>query len=197
VFAAEGYRKATIEQICRRAGANIAAVNYHFGDKEKLYAEVFAYADRCATEAHPVDLLQPRGGAPEQRLQRQIEALIGRLFDRGRPAWHARLMAQEMVEPTAVLDRRVNDRIRATYDQLAAIVRELIGSQVSDDTVRLCAVSILGQCVFYRHSAPIITRLHPTFDAADEAPRLAAHVTRFSLEAIRGLRSSAQKGRRS
>jgi AcrR family transcriptional regulator len=196
VFAAEGYRKATIEQICRRAGANIAAVNYHFGDKEKLYAEVFAYADRCATEAHPVDLSRRRGGLPEERLQRQIEALIGRLFDRGRPAWHARLMAQEMVEPTAVLDRRVNDRIRATYDDLAAVVRELIGAQASDETVRLCVFSILGQCVFYRHSAPIITRLHPTFDAADEAPRLAAHVTRFSLEAIRALRSCAQKGRR-
>lgn len=195
VFAAEGYRKATIDQICRRAGANIAAVNYHFGDKEKLYAEVFAYADRCATEAHPVAVTS-NGSKAEERLRRQIEALIGRLFDRGRPAWHAQLMAREMVEPTAVLDRRVDERIRATYDQLAAIVRELIGAKAAPETVRLCVFSILGQCVFYRHSAPIITRLHPRFDAASEAPGLAAHVTRFSLEAIRGLRSSAQKGRR-
>ena len=37
VFAEFGYRAATVRQICEKAGANIAAVNYYFGDKEKLY----------------------------------------------------------------------------------------------------------------------------------------------------------------
>ena len=39
VFAEKGYRKATIAEICKRGGANIAAVNYYFGNKETLYAE--------------------------------------------------------------------------------------------------------------------------------------------------------------
>ena len=37
-FADKGFEKATIRGICELAGANIAAVNYHFGDKEQLYA---------------------------------------------------------------------------------------------------------------------------------------------------------------
>ena len=40
VFSETGYHRATIREIVYRAGANIAAVNYHFGGKESLYLSV-------------------------------------------------------------------------------------------------------------------------------------------------------------
>ena len=36
VFAERGFREATVRGICKRANANNAAVNYHFGEKEEL-----------------------------------------------------------------------------------------------------------------------------------------------------------------
>jgi AcrR family transcriptional regulator len=196
VFAEDGFRKATIERICRRAGANIAAAHYHFGDKERLYAAVIEYSDGLATaQQHP--MAAGRDAAkPQDRLRTHLAAFLGRLLDRGRPAWHGRLMAREMIDPTAALDRMIRDKIRANHQQLAAIVRELLGAGARADDVRLCVLSIVGQCLFYRHSAPVIARLYPDLVPAEEIARIADHITRFSLAAMRGLRPAKKEGRR-
>lgn len=40
VFCKKGFENTTIRDICTEAEANVAAVNYHFGDKQKLYYAV-------------------------------------------------------------------------------------------------------------------------------------------------------------
>lgn len=42
VFCHKGYDNTTVRDICNDAEANVAAVNYHFGDKKKLYAKVLS-----------------------------------------------------------------------------------------------------------------------------------------------------------
>ena len=189
VFAREGYRKATIQQICSRAGANIAAANYHFGGKEGLYTAVFAHASRRASEApNP----EPRPGAtPEERLRTHVTSFLTRLLDPERPAWMAQLIAREMIEPTPALDRLVRRRMRANHAQIAAAIRDLLGPKPSAETVQLCTLSVVAQCVFYRNSAPVISRLYPDLVPSREVERIANHVTRFSVAAVRALASTA------
>ena len=188
VFAEAGYRDATVREICRRAGANIAAVNYHFGDKEKLYAEVLRYSHGKTLEKHPPLLGVAADAPPEKKLRAFVLSLLLRIFDQGPTAWHGKLMAREMIEPTAALDLLVEERIRPMSDQLRKIVAEILNCPLNDERVQLCGFSVVSQCMFYHHCQPVILRLFPrqAFDPAGIA-RLAEHIARFSLAAMRNL----------
>jgi AcrR family transcriptional regulator len=122
VFAEAGYRSATVREICRRAGANIAAVNYHFGDKERLYSEVLRYSHGKTLEKYPPLLGLAVDAPPEKKLRAFVLSLLLRIFDTGPTSWHGRLMAREMIEPSAALDSLVEERIRPMAVQLSQIV---------------------------------------------------------------------------
>jgi AcrR family transcriptional regulator len=188
VFAECGYRRATVREICRRAQANIAAVNYHFRDKDGLYVAVVREAHRAAHEKYPAMLdLGPRATVVE-RLEAFVRSFLLRLFDPGRPAWHGLLLAREMVEPTRALDELVEESIRPRYELLLGIVRELLGPEQPEDQVWLCANSIIGQCMHYHHARHVLARLsrQPPRDTRS-VERLAEHIVQFSLGAMQHL----------
>jgi AcrR family transcriptional regulator len=191
VFAEVGYRAATIREICAKAEANVAAVNYHFRDKDGLYEDVVAYAHGCAMASHPspVDLARL---SPAEQLSGFVRAFLLRLLDAGRPAWHGRLMARELVEPTAALDRIVRESIRAQSELLMGIVRAVAGVPLSDIAVRRAAMSVVGQCLFYEHARPVIGRLFPDLGfSGAEVEALADHISAFSLAGIADLARQA------
>jgi AcrR family transcriptional regulator len=188
IFAEHGYRAATVRQICQRAGANIAAVNYHFGDKEGLYMAVLRAVQKAHLEKYPANLGLPAGATPEQRLRAYIRSLLYRIFEEGRPGWHTKIMAREMMEPSRALDMLVEEGARPLHQELASIIRELLGSKAGDEIVRLCTLSILGQAVYYLRARPVITRLYPQQKyGAREIEEVIDHVTQFSLLALKGI----------
>jgi AcrR family transcriptional regulator len=192
VFAEQGFRNTTIRAICRRAQANLAAVNYHFGDKEHLYLAVMEYAQSYGRENYSPDRPADEGRPAAERLRLFIHDFVCSLFDEGVPAWLGKLMAREMIEPTAALDVVVKTAIRPTSERLAAIVRELLGAEASEERIRLCQLSIVGQCLHHRNARPVIQRLFPQQQYGPaEVKLLADHITSFSLAALQGLAGKA------
>ena len=186
VFARAGFRAATVREICQKAGANIAAVNYHFGDKETLYAEVLSHALQHARHKYPPNLGLGPKATPEERLHAFVHSFLLRIFDHGPHAYHAKLMAREMVEPTTALDRLVRDEIGPMAKTLMEIVRSLLGRAASDAQVRRCGMSVVSQVLFYHHCRPVVARLFPDLKfKGKEIEELARHITRFSLGALK------------
>ena len=195
VFAEAGFRNATVREICRRAGANIAAVNYHFGDKEHLYVELLRYSYGKTLEKYPPLLGLAADAPPEKKLRAFIHSLLLRIFDTGPTSWHGRLMAREMIEPSAALDSLVEDRLRPMSVQLSEIVAEILHRPVTDDCVRLCAFSVVSQCTFYKHCHPVMVRLYPGQSEMDAAnlEQIADHINKFSLAALKSFVEKEKK----
>lgn len=189
VFAEKGYRAATIRDIIKRAKANIAAVNYHFGDKEKLYAATFRHARKACTAAFPMFDPAQAGASPRERLHTYVRSLFLRMLDTGRPAWQWKLMAREMIEPTPVLDEMVEETIRPEFENLRKLIAEITGYGVDELRTRRCAWSVVGQAMAYKHAQAVVRRLSPEqkFDRED-LEALADHVTAFSYAALECLR---------
>jgi AcrR family transcriptional regulator len=196
VFAEQGFRNATVRDICRLADANVAAINYHFGDKARLYSETFRYVIGEAMAKYPPNLGVTESDRAEKKLFAFVRSFLFRILDTGRHAWFGKLISREMVEPTHALEERVNENIRPLAELLQEIIRELLGpiASRSADDVRRCATSVIGQIVFYHHCRPVLHKVFPDLKCTPDAiEALAQHVTEFSLSGIRGIRQRAER----
>jgi AcrR family transcriptional regulator len=190
LFALLGFRHVTIREICRRANVNVAMVEYYFGGKEELYKAVLEHA--LARPPSQLPTGQPADPpSPEKQLANFVFSLLSHALDETRSPWGKRLLAREMADPTFALDILVDRIIRPRSKGLHAIVRSLLGD-ATDLDVQWCAESIAAQCLYYQYNRPVLELLFPSQTyGADEAKRLAEHVTRFSIDALRGLRRRA------
>ena len=193
VLAQKGYRDATIHEICDRAGANIAAVNYYFGSKENLYAEAWRHALRQSLEAHPPDGGVSEDASPEERLRGRIRGLLGRVMDED--CAEIRMMDMEMANPTGLLKEVAHEAIAPLREGAEAVIRELLGSGVPEKWVQLCGMSVAGPCMSVMHHRRVQRSLgehgalrHLTLDD------LVDHFTFFSLGGIQAVRKRYESG---
>ena len=193
VFAERGFRDATVRDICRRAHVNIAAVNYYFGGKQRLYAATLKHGAQVALAKFPPDAGLRAGASPKEALYVFVWSFLWRFLEMGAPEWHGKLCAREMVEPTAALDDLVREVIVPLSRRLHGIVRALLGPRASEDRVQRAQLSIVGQCLLYHHQRPVLERLFgPQQPSARNIERLARHITEFSLGALRHLRTTKE-----
>jgi AcrR family transcriptional regulator len=185
VFAERGYRAATVREICRRAGANIASVSYTFGDKMGLYTEVLRESVRAAQTPAMKAALDLRL-SPQDTIRGVIRARLTSLCQESRPEWHIRLVMHEFSHPTPAMTRVVEEGMRPIYERVRRAVSKIVGLPADHETTRLSVNSIIGQILFYTFSRPVLSRLQPELQLTpDQLDRIADHIADFSLTYLR------------
>jgi len=129
VFADKGFWETTHVEICEKANANTAAVNYHFGSKENLYVDAWKHSFDRSMEAHPPDGGISTEAPVGERLRGRILAFMHRMADPNN--YEIEIMHKEMANPTGLLTEVLQQAIEPMKQGTRLIVGELLGDGVS------------------------------------------------------------------
>ncbi|HEY2434914.1 MAG TPA: CerR family C-terminal domain-containing protein [Vicinamibacterales bacterium] len=184
LFADHGFGNVTVRDICREARANVAAINYHFGDKLGLYREVVQQAIAAMAATNDAARAAGAGCPPEEQLRRFLVVFLTRILEPGHAMVH-RLLQREVQDPTPLLDEVAQRGIRPRLEYLSGIVAAMIGARPDEAHVLQCVGSINAQAIIYMPN-PIAARLGYEFTGTPaQIEEAAEHIAAFSIAGVR------------
>jgi len=195
VFAARGYREATVAEICRQAGANSAAINYHFNGKDSLYVDVWRHSADEAMRLYPLDGGIPASAPVRERLRGFLVALLKRMTDRGRLGMFHRLRLMEMANPTGLIDRVRWQATRPMREYTHTLLKELLGPGVTERELTYCELNLVGPCLMAQMCCQHNLTGAGFFQTLD-VESFADHSTEFLLAGVKSVRGKRTRRKR-
>lgn len=195
IFAENGLENATVRDICSQAGANVAAVNYHFGGKERLYVAVLQDYIERENEQHPRDAGVGPGSAPKDRLRAYLRSFLLQTLGDGSPENErlGKLLTQEFIEPSQYFGEIFEKHCRPTQNMLLDIVRQMLPG-VDEISISRCASSIIGQCVLFDVAKEAISRMNPELTLkAGNIENIVDFILDFSLGGIQSIKDRLER----
>lgn len=186
VFAEHGFHSATIREITRRAGASIAAVNYHFSDKGELYAAVIRRIGEEGRSIIPPD--DDTDADPRTQFLAFVERLSSAMLGRPKEAWKSILLAREFAHPTDALDSLLEHVIHPINRRLSGIIARDTGLDPGDPRIGLAVSSVMAQCVYTLQHQDHIAQLHTQVDPCTSIEQYARHIAEYSYGGLAPLR---------
>jgi len=142
VFAKKGFERSTAKEICERAGTNAAAVNYHFGGIEALYAAVL---DEARSRILSVCAIEPAVEGrtdPREKLEAALEVIVQTLLGPVSSSWVLQVFGRDMVTPSPTTYATKEKLLLPLARTLRGFVGQLMGLPEDHPAVaRACLVS--------------------------------------------------------
>ncbi len=185
VFAEKGYQAATVREICDQAGMNVASVNYYFGDKENLYAEVIRRI-RPPRIAESLQDAWTDETAPAEKLCDFIRAMVSELSGRELFPWFHDLIRREISDPTPIGGKLLQKQFEANFAMLQGILDEIVPADTPMHKRHKIAFSVVGQCVHFHISSQIASMVigEEEYKAHFGPEDIAEHICQMCLASL-------------
>ncbi len=194
MFSEKGFAGATGKEICKRSGANAAAVVYHFGGMDNLYREVIMTARDRLVPSEALAAAVARESDPKQKLTAFIRLLVKVLSAPASYSWALRLLSREIVNPNPIFDEMRTKEMRARAAILTAIVSALTGLPTDHPAVVRSCINIMAPFGVLFLIGP--ERVERTYPAVSFGPDAVEENTRHMVEyALGGLAAIAREAR--
>jgi TetR/AcrR family transcriptional regulator, regulator of cefoperazone and chloramphenicol sensitivity len=172
LFAEKGYAGTTTRALAQAAEVNIAAISYHFGDKQGLYRA--AFCEPFGDVQHDVARLLAPAADLREALQRFYAGFIAPL-KMGAAAHQAmKLHLREMVEPTGMWQQAIETEIAPMHAGLLTLLARELGVRPDAELQRLAhSLAAMAVYLFVGHDVlatltPALVRNNAAIDAWSE-----------------------------
>jgi TetR/AcrR family transcriptional regulator, regulator of cefoperazone and chloramphenicol sensitivity len=159
LFAEHGFERTTVRQIAKSAEVNISAIGYYFGDKAGLYRA--AFIEPMGSPKDDIALFNSPDLSLEQALNGLFSGFIEPLKQNQYVKQCIRLHMREMVEPTGLWEKEIDDGITPCHQALILVLQRHLKINKADDDLHRLAVCIAAMGVHLFVGREVIDKVCP------------------------------------
>lgn len=196
IFGRVGFEGAGTREIAKAAGANLAAIVYHFGGKEKLHLAVAEHVvssiagrmgPALASVSDPLTTGTPQ--TARAGLHRLVGAFIDIILGAAEAERWARFIIREQMQPTAAFDVFYNLLGRGAITTATRLVATAL-QRPEDEEIRIRVLTFLGQVMIFRVAHALVMR-RMNWKAIGETER--THIKRIVIGQIDDILDAEEK----
>lgn len=199
LFARHGYEGTSVRDLTQRAECNVAAINYHFGNKEKLYQEVLRRLLGWLREYRLRGLreVSERPGARlDDVLNTFARVFVEPLVEGSRGPRVIHLFLWEMLQPRLPPGMVQTDLIDPIVSAFTRALEKHC-PELTEQSLSLCTFSLVGQLAYLLQIGRLLIESGegaPGTGSPADLQEVLRHIVRFSAAGIRD-RAAADGGK--
>lgn len=195
LFAEKGYNGVSVREITQAAGCNLAAVNYHFGNKKKLYFDVFRYLivprisevrsqfEQTLAHQEMIDF--------ESVIRAFTTAFMKTHMEIDGQGGHHSLIHREFHNPTGAIEIIIREAISPFFHVLIDKIKTFLPEEISETKIKLNVFSILALSLYFSHARlPVSIITGKEYDDAF-VKQLVDHTVSFAMYGLNGNKEEA------
>ena len=190
LFCEKGFEGTSIRDIAASAGCNVAAVNYYFGGKEKLYEEVWCRQLIPMRNARITGIEAVLSGGKgqytlEDLLRSFAEAFIGPLVEASRTSCLCRLTARECIDQHLPVKMFADEVMKPTMTAMHSALIQTC-PKLNESRIPLITFSLVGQLTHVVHMRAMFEQADEDLDLPSlDLEKAVDHIVKFTAAGIR------------